>query len=227
MRTVTLIVLLLALVGGCGGQVTTILSTVGPVVTDRPVANDTPEPTQTTTFAPIAIKGKGDKVAKFATPEGSTGIAAISNSGRSNFVVESVAADGSTNDLLVNVIGAYAGTVLFDANEGEHTVAFKITSSGSWAITIKPVASARRWDGKGQLRGKGDDVVIVSPATSGLATAAIAHTGKSNFYVTAYAPDGRDLLVNDIGEYHGEQAFPDGTFLLSIGADGSWAINPT
>jgi hypothetical protein len=177
-------------------------------------------------FASIKLSGKGDKVATFTIPADAAAIATFTNRGDSNFTVESLAADGSSNDLLVNVIGSYSGTVLFDAQSGTHSVAFKIGSNGSWNATIKPTSAARPWDGKVKLAGKSDDVVLVNPPISGLSTATFTHNGSSNFAVTSYTADSPDLLINEIGVYTGQVQLPDGTRLLSISADGVWTATP-
>ena len=157
----------------------------------------------------------------FTIPEDTAAIAVISHNGASNFAVFSVAADGSENDLLVNAIGGYSGTVLFDENTGVHSVAFEVTADGAWTITVKPVTSARAWDGSSPLNGSGDEVVQISPFISGLTTVTVQHTGSSNFAVFAYSSSGTDLLVNEIGAYLGEVLLGDGTFLLKVTADGS------
>ena len=153
------------------------------------------------TFKPITLTGKGAKVPRFTIPATAAAIATISAKGSDNFAVTSLAADGSDNELLVNVIGNYAGTVLFDAQDSEHSVAFRIETSDSWTITIKPVASARTWDGDSKLSGKGDDVVQINPASSGLIALNITNKGQDNFVVTGYSDNGPDLMVNEIGNY--------------------------
>ena len=178
-------------------------------------------------FSAIKLSGSGNKVPKFTIPEDAAAIATITNKGSANFVVTSLAADGSSNALLVNVIGSYSGTVLFDSSQGEHSVALQVESNGSWTITIKPLSSARTWNPSAALTGKGDDVVLVNPPLSGLTTATITHKGSANFVVYAYSTSGGiDLLVNEIGNYSGESAMPDGTFALEVEADGTWTVRP-
>jgi len=202
-----------------------------PEPTAEVTAEPTPEPTAEPTpgppseaFAPFTLKGRGNKVAKFKIPEDTAAIATITNKGTSNFAVWTVGADGSTNELLVNEIGNYKGTRLFDVSSGDHSVAFKIESNESWTITVKPVTRARRWDGAARLAGTGSDVIQLTSPTSGLTTATITHQGQSNFAVWAYSSDGRDLLVNEIGRYSGESLLPDGTLLFEIEADGAWTM---
>jgi len=175
-------------------------------------------------FAAITKTGKGSKVVKFTIPTDTAAIATISNRGSANFIVESLAADGDTNELLVNKIGNYAGTVLFDTESSVHSVAFKIQSNGSWKVVIKPVTSARAWNGTGRLSGKADDVVRLTPMSSGLTTVTLVHSGRANFIGTAYGTDGRELLANEIGRYSGQTTLPEGTFLFQVEADGAWTI---
>lgn len=177
------------------------------------------------TFAPISLSGTGNKVPRFTIPEAAAAIAMITHKGSANFSVTSVGADGADIDLLVNVIGNYSGTVLFDAQQGQHSVAFKIEADGSWTATIKPVTAARAWDPSTPLTGKGDDVVQVTPAVSGLVSATITHDGSSNFAVTAYT-DSPNLLVNEVGAFTGDEIVPDGTVLLRVQADGNWTVTP-
>ena len=179
-----------------------------------------------TGFETIKFSGKGDKVVKFSIPEDAAAIATFTAKGSSNFVVESLASDGSTNDLLVNVIGAYKGTVLFDASFGTHSVAFKIQASSTWTVAIRPISAARVWSFGSKLTGAGDDVVAIDPPIAGLQTASFTHSGFENFIVEALGPDNTDVLINEIGKYNGQVQIPDGTILLSVNADGSWTATP-
>jgi hypothetical protein len=137
-------------------------------------------------FADITLSGTGDAVPSFEIPEDQAAIAVITHTGSSNFAIWALAEDGTENDLLVNVIGNYSGTVLFDERTGVHSVAFEITADGAWTVVIRPITAARAWDGAATLTGSGDDVVLISPALSGLTTAAITHDGASNFAIVAY-----------------------------------------
>lgn len=207
-----------------------------------PPAGSTPTPTPLaigattpdTTFAPptlpsaafaaIDLSGRGDKVARFTIPDNVPAIAKVTYAGSSNFAVVSLAADGTTNDLLVNEIGKYTGTVLFDEDVGVHSVAFEITASGKWTIRVLPITSSRAWNTAEKLTGNGDDVVLAVPPTGVFATATIKHSGESNFAVIAYGSEGIDLVVNEIGNYSGQVVLPDGTLLLEVTADGAWTV---
>jgi hypothetical protein len=165
-------------------------------------------------------------VPKFSIPEGAPAIATFTYGGSDNFIVHSLAADGSTNDGLVNVIGNYGGTVLFDQDDGVHSVAFQIETTGHWAALVEPVANALTWDGATAYTGKGDKVVRLTPASSGLTTVTAAYKGDSNFIVEGYSSSGAGGLVNEIGNYSGDVLLPDGTFLITVQAEGTWSITP-
>lgn len=192
-----------------------------PTVPPSPIASLEPEPA----FADIELTGTGNAVPRFDIPEDSAAIAVISHTGAANFAVWAVDGAGAQTDLLVNTIGNYAGTVLFDESAGSHTDAFDIEADGSWTITVKPVTEAFRWDGSEALAGSGDDVAILEPPASGLKSTTVTHAGTGNFAIWAYGPS-TDLLVNEIGNYSGEALLADGTFLLEITADGPWTIGP-
>jgi len=188
------------------------------------VPSDLPSQAAVDTFKPISLTGKGAKIPKFTIPATAAAIAIIAAKGADNFAVTSLAADGTDNELLVNVTGNYAGTVLFDAQDSEHSVAFRIETSDSWTITIKPVTSARTWDGASNLTGQGDEVVQIRPQSAGLVALNIANKGHDSFVVTGYSANGPDLMVNEIGNYGGQVQLADGSFLLAVNSDGSWSI---
>ena len=123
------------------------------------------------------------------SPKRLAAIAAATHTGSANFAIATISESGEQNDLLVNTIGNYTGTVLFDEQNGQHSVAFEVTADGPWTITIQPVTDARAWDGQAELTGTGDDVVKIDPALSGLVTANVSHDGEGNFAIIAYGGD--------------------------------------
>jgi hypothetical protein len=185
----------------------------------------TVEPSIPLAFDPIKLTGKGTKIVRFEIPEGQAGIAVITGKSSSNFAVWTVDNTGQTTDLLVNEIGSYSGTRLFDDQIGSHTVAFKVESKGSWTITVKPVGLAKTWASTSGTSGKGDMVLQVQPFIDGLAVSRVTHRGESNFAVWSYSAGGRDLQVNEIGHFDGEVLWPSNTTLVVIEADGAWTIS--
>jgi hypothetical protein len=196
--------------------------------TFEPTVEVPPEPTVAApAFAPIKLSGTTNKVAKFRIPENEVAIVNFTYKGSSNFAVWSIEADGSRSELLVNTIGRYNGTTMFGVTD--HPVAFKIEGRGAWTATIKPILSAPRWDPATPLTGRGDKVYLVVPPSSGIVTVSARYRGDDNFAVWAYNPSTvRELLVNEIGNYQGEELLPDGTVILHVDADtGSWSFTPT
>jgi hypothetical protein len=169
---------------------------------------------------PATYTGRGDRVIKIKKPETGAALVKIANrGGSSNFVVQ----DAAEEQLLVNTIGPYSGTVLLDKEDGQNTTKLKVQSDGSWSITVSPLLSAPQFTSKSS--GKGDAVVVY---TGSAGTITMTHSGKENFVVTAYGGDGsQDLLVNEIGRYNGQNTVNDGPVLLEINADGAWTLAVT
>ena len=103
----------------------------------------------------------------------------------------------------------------------------KVSSNGRWTVALRPVDSARQWDGSAAINGKGDQVVMLSGGSFGTTT--IKNRGKSNFAVIAYSPEGEylDLLVNEIGSYRGEVLLPieDPIVLVIKAVGGTWSFS--
>lgn len=202
-------------------------ATPAPIVSTEPTPEPTPEPTAESTPAatPVApilkTSGRGDKVVKLS-PQDAPTYAKITGKGSGNFAIISYAGS-EYSDLLVNDIGSYSGTVYIEAGVNR----LKVTSNGSWTIEVRPITSAKHWNGTTALTGKGDGVVILTDGAFGTTT--IKNKGKSNFAVIAYSTDGEylELLVNDIGSYNGEVLLPVADpMVLSIhcvGGTWSWS----
>ena len=141
----------------------------------------------------------------------------FTHTGRHNFVVK---AYDTTNDyeLLINEIGKYDGYVLL---LGKGPFAFEITADGSWTYTIEPLAKISDTG----FSGTGDYVTGLCDISSGAWK--FTHDGKHNFVVRIYTTDGRDLLVNEIGQYSGKKMvnIPSSSLaFFEINADGNWTI---
>jgi hypothetical protein len=183
-----------------------------------------PSTSETPEFAAINLKGRGNAVKKFKIPRDAVAIAEITHRGARNFAIWSVDRLGTKLDLLVNTIGDYNGTVLFDEQPGQHSAAFQVEADGTWRIRILPIERAPKWNGRDSLDGRGDSVIALTRPTSGLLTTNIRHEGSRNFAVWAYG-DSTDLLVNEIGRYKGESLVPAGTLLFEVQADGRWRFS--
>ncbi len=75
-------------------------------------------------------------------------------------------------------------------------------------------------------RGRGDSMLDVSPISGkGYRQAKVKHDGKSNFQVTSYRGDQYiDLMIDEIGGYHGILRWDERADTLEIKADGAWEI---
>lgn len=202
---------------------TTPASETVPLAEETTPAAEPTEATATPTPKPKSkvYSGSGDRVVKIKKPSGSADepvIAIISHKGSSNFAVWTLDEDLEQRDLLVNTIGDYKGTVAVDFEEGA-TTRIQVEADGSWKMTLKSVDAARRFSSK--TKGVGDDVVHY---TNGAKVANITHKGSSNFAIWYYGMDGRDLLVNEIGNYKGQSPLRDEAYLV-ITADGPWTIS--
>ena len=179
-----------------------------PKVTEEPE----PEPAEPM-LEPESFEGNGDKIIQLSS--GMPFVADINFQGDSNFAVWLL--DGALNDadLLVNNIGNYTGTVL---NPEDSMGGLKIEGQGSWSVDIRDVSSVEFFNSS--ISGQGDDVVFFDGSPNSIAK--ITNQGDSNFAVWLYSEDGTDLLVNEIGNYSGEQLLKRGW--LEINSDGDWSI---
>lgn len=123
-------------------------------------------------------------------------------------------ADGD-DGLLVNVVGNYTGRHLVNV-EGALT-RLKVTADSHWTLTLDPINVLAA--DKNRSQGHGDDVVYVDKGSK----TAFSHNGEDNFAVFGVAEDGRDLLINEIGSYHGTVGLNTPEILI-ITADGDWTI---
>ena len=199
-----------------------------PAPTNTPRPTRTPKPTLTPTPVPqlIELSGTGDMIVDVNKGDWPGTIHCVYN-GQSNFVVINYDADGNYLDLLVNTIGRYDGTRLIDIKTREHTARLEVQASGGWIITIYPLVPeyVQMMNIPGTYSGIGDNVVVLVGGTPDVGT--FDHQGDSNFVVISYGTEGSDLLVNDIGNYHGQAIVPKGTVLFEIQADGAWTIDVT
>ncbi|MEO7147102.1 MAG: hypothetical protein ABIW81_02160 [Terrimesophilobacter sp.] len=222
-----------ATVAGLGGyRASENLGAAAPNVSSSDVASpsDSPsaEPSDEPSSAPVPVSvpadkvysGSGDSVVKIVLLDGAdqAGVASITHKGSSNFAVWALDSNMTEQDLLVNKIGNYSGTVLFNLGS-DSTTSLEITADGPWSVTLKSVLSLRTFSG-GIASGTGDDVLIYRGDAG---VAAITHNGSSNFAIWAYGKRS-DLVVNEIGAYSGSVRWPAGPSVVAVSADGQWSI---
>jgi hypothetical protein len=192
------------------------------VATSTPDVQETPEPEPAPEIpADIVYSGVGDSILAIELPDGpgQVAVATLTHDGSSNFAIFSLDDNLAQQDLIVNTIGSYQGTVLFNAGFGGDPSSLEITADGNWTVTMKSVLSLRQFTGA-SITGAGDDVVLyfgkAAPAT-------ITHDGSSNFAVWLYG-DSTELVVNEIGPYTGTVRWIAGPSVVAVTADGNWGV---
>jgi uncharacterized protein with LGFP repeats len=194
----------------------------GGVISTAPPAAPAPAPAPTPGVSNYA--GFGRTVIPISKPGGArvAAVATLTHNGRSNFIVKSLDASYGWKDTLVNEIGQYGGTVLFDESnwKGTDTVYLDIQADGAWSINISTVESVPRFDGSFEVLGKGDAVLYY---TGGPRAATLFNNGLSNFIIWAYGRDETDLVVNEIGRYSAVVPMI-GPALYEVSSSGTWSI---
>lgn len=187
---------------------------------DTTVASPKAGPAYVGDYAPIVLKGKGNKTVPFDIPEDSIAIALLSHPGGGKFEVAALGEDGTQNQQLVKLNGKYKGTVLFDLVD--HSTAFKVTAKGPWTITVKPSDAASVWNVAKPLKGKGDAVVVLSTPSQDKDTLTFKISGPGAYTVRAHSPDDDVSLLNGTAPAKATKALPEGTEILEIRSTGSW-----
>jgi hypothetical protein len=172
---------------------------------------------------PIIVQGNGNAVEVLTRPLEAGEIVTMTHSGGSNFAIWAESAQGDRLELLVNTIGDYTGTVLFE--DSSPAALLNITAGGAWTVEITSILQAQPWDGNGELSGTGDQVVAIFNGLDELKVVDITHSGTSNFAIWVYNDSSRrELLVNEIGPYTGSGRLVAGTLVIAIKASGPWTI---
>jgi hypothetical protein len=188
--------------------------------TDAPASAAHAVPAVPAVPAENVYTGTGDSILAITLPDGGdvSSVATITHGGSSNFAVWSLDGSMTQQDLLVNTIGAYQGTVLFN-EQSTAVTAFEITADGAWTVTVRSILSLREFTGP-SVTGAGDDVVIYRGDAG---AAALTHDGQSNFSMWFYG-DSTDLVVNEIGPYTGTVRWGAGPAVIAVNADGNWSV---
>lgn len=182
---------------------------------------------------PIVLTGSGSKVNTITLKQSGPAIVESHHTGSSNFVLQLVG--NGHDDLLVNEIGGYDGTVATtdEAKAGRYRLS--VEADGSWTVKVQqPTVTGTEKPITQKLSDTGSEVVPVSVGSSMQPVVRAQHRGQSNFavYLIGYGDvSGTILLFNEIGNYSGEiladQEVPDGTYLVAVEADGRWTLKFT
>jgi PKD repeat protein len=191
---------------------------------------------------PITLSGSGDDVtSSFYLNEGIATFY-MTHSGGSNFIIWLYNADTSEKEeLLVNEIGSYSGTVIVGITTGWSDVSpgrylFDVTAGGSWQVTIEQPNPSTAPSLPQTFTGSGADVPSPFMLESGMGAVKFKmhHEGSSNFIIWLYHVNGdkEELLVNEIGYYDGSTLVSvggwtgssPGIHYIDVEADGNWRI---
>lgn len=193
----------------------------GTISTAPPAA---PKPSPAPGPATSNYSGFGRTVIPISKPGGAkvAAVASLTHNGRSNFIVKSLDANLGWKDTLVNEIGQYGGTVLFDESNwaGTDTVYLDIQADGAWTVSISTVESVPRFDGSFEVLGKGDAVLYY---TGGPRPATLFNNGLSNFIIWAYGQNETRLVANEIGPFSGVAPMI-GPAVYEVHSSGTWSI---
>lgn len=204
------------------GVLSLVFSSIGMATAEPTSAARASDATEAET---LEYSGTGDTVLEVEFHD-EPRIATFTHDGAANFSVWAIDSLGEQQALLVNQIGTYEGTVLYNSMEGEELAALEISADGAWQATLEPLTEAEPWEeGDNEFTGTGDDVLRLEWEPSGLTVLDISHTGKRNFAIWSYADSFPELLVNEIGEYEGQARLSADTVLLAVTADGEWTLS--
>jgi hypothetical protein len=229
---IAVIVSIVAIVAGAAGVSHRASDNAAPTVSASAEPAKSAEPSATPTVEPAApvapvvpadttYSGTGDSVIAVVLPDGvdNPSVATLSHTGKRNFAVWSLDTAMAHQDLLVNTIGAYAGTVTVDFKSGEHTSSLEINADGPWTVTFHSLKALREFAGA-TASGSGDDVLVYRGKAG---AAAITNAGERNFAVWSYGSS-TDLLVNEIGAYTGTVRWMAGNSVIAVTSSGAWTI---
>jgi TM2 domain-containing membrane protein YozV len=118
--------------------------------------------------------------------------------------------------LLVNAVGAYAGSHLVDTSTAA-TTEFAISADSAWTLKIEDIDSVPTSTDK--VSGHGDMVLYWDAFSD---KAAVTNKGEGNFVVQGFGSEVPELAVNKIGDYSGTVKLTPG--FVQVNSDGDWTI---
>lgn len=219
---------------GCLGGVTTFLvSGLGddhvaapmprrvepPAPLPRPTASAVPFVPDGPPPADKTYQGRGNKTFAISVDDDYQHVVKVTHDGSSNFMVDSLTADGAPVDFLVNAVGDYNGIRLLDAGRGA-PAKLKIRADGRWKVTVMIADKAPDWTGKAS--GRTDTILQVDPRDPDVRVR-FTHNGRDNTTVVLHGAE-PGLPVNEIGRYSGEMTIPSGTEFIEVTGDGAWTL---
>ncbi len=196
-----------------------------PADAEEPVPENTRAPFTDTLaglgdFEQVVLAGSGDDVVDLPCA-GMPCLMDVSYVGERNFSVKLLNSAGESEDLLVNEIGEYFGTVT-TYNDFANSAMLEIHASGDWSITVRPMSSMLPLENGAPYQGS--NVLYID--VDDMSRLNITNAGEHNFVVRGVGLDRGDLLVNEIGDYSGTVAWNQGQcFLIVEDSYGTWSVS--
>lgn len=206
-----------------------------PIPTDTATPTDTPPPTDTltptpppdtptpvVTATPAEFSGNGDSIVDVAKSNEPMIAIIQGNSEGRLFAVTSLDANNQHIALLVNTTDPYFGVRPVDFRTGELTTRFEVKAIGGWSIDLLPLTSANKLNVPSEIKGSGDDVLILTGGIPDIA--AITGNSSSRLFAVVGYGSRSDLLVNTTDPYQGQVILNPDTLVLVITAMDEWSI---
>jgi hypothetical protein len=221
-----------------GGAADTETPTSEPTPTQEPTPTPTQEPTPTPTATPTPeptpapdgesydYSGSGQTATDRFTAEGGLLTLDLSHQGQQNFIVYLVDAETGEEQLLVNTIGDFDGTVATNVGSGEYLL--DIQADGSWEAGIEQPRYSVAEVSSLPADASEEDYAVLGPFQfEGVTRFTIDAETDGN--VIAYLMDHRgnevQLLVNEIGPHEGSTTIrQEGIGLIYVETKESWTV---
>jgi hypothetical protein len=129
--------------------------------------------------------------------------------------------DRTIGALVVITTTTYHGSTAFGLHGFDQGTQLEVIGEGSWEIVIAPIADAPELSLP--HTSAGDAVFLYSGDAM---TWAVTHEGESAFAIEhSSGPDsGASFAVNEVGDFTGSAAIPDGPVIVEVTADGAWTL---
>jgi hypothetical protein len=173
---------------------------------------------------------EGSAVQPIAKRAGTTAAAVIDYKGAGHFRMRSLGPDGGERAVLVDLAGPFVVVVAIDEDAADggaaDTCALQIEASGHGIAYLNCLDSLHKTDFGLLVRDKsGMNLFPLRRPTTALTTLHFEHSGTGRAVVKAYTGNGSHLIAEAVGEYSAESVVPTGTVLVSVVAQGPYAIS--
>lgn len=182
-------------------------------------------------FPTIKVNGFGNRViTDVELPSIAMLVTARHTMGTSNFWAHYYDGDGNKSTAIINEIGKYSGTILFNNSKAESgSGILEVEADGKWSLEFMAIPRAIKLGGSSNVRGKGCVATDMFEGNGKPNVIKCKHDGTSNFVVRIISDEGDNkLLINEIGYFSGQKVckLEKGIrYFMLIQADGSWSVD--